>query len=425
LAAAVEPPSAQVVWRLDGASVYGEELSAPLPLGLRRLDAIASLPGRGGSAGLCFEVLPGASAGDFRWIGTFSPEAPFTVDLPATHGFVDFAAAGGRVFALDAPAPGVSASGNAARSTVHVFSVSEAGIPFQVGAIPVKSAGAARSADRLAVSPDGSWLLVWDPASNWLDFRRSDASDPALQFTHLDVAALGSSGTPSVKDAIFSADSRYAYALLSGSPNRLSCLEVVSGVPSLRWTLPLDDPSFPSSPSFNRLSADARGTLILASETTDMAVLLAAAPDETAPPELRAVYRRTQGGPAWLDGPLSCAPASDSRGAGFLLLCPASGTLARIGLDEAGAAFLEPLAEGDSRLSGASLVRASPDGSAFSVLGAASVLFGAADTQFPAAALQRSPVVPALSSASSMAWLSSSRLLSADCGVRLLSLFSQ
>jgi hypothetical protein len=103
---------------------------------------------------------------------------------------VDFAAAAeesrpGRT------APGVSASGNAARSTVHSFPFQKQN-PFQVGAIPVKSAGAARSATAWP-SPGRLLALVWDPAPiGSIPPVRCIGS--GAQFTHLDVAALGSSG---------------------------------------------------------------------------------------------------------------------------------------------------------------------------------------------------------------------------------------
>lgn len=426
LEALVEPASAQVSWRLDGLAVPGDSLPAPLPLGIRRIDALASSSGglRAGSAGLRFEVLPELSSGEFGWAGSFSPDAGFVADLPTTHGFADAAAsADGRLLlALDAPAPGAVVSGLNLRSTVHLFSFSDRGVPFQTGVLPVRSDGTARSCDGIALSPDGSYVAAWKSTTSWIAFRSVDLSEPALQFHNIDAAFLGGTDSSAVKEAVFSADSRFLYALLA-SPFRIVCLSVGSGVPSLRWTKKLDDPAISGS-TFTGLAAHPSGVLLALSSGSDIAVLLVPSSDASVPPEFAHIYKRTQGGPPWLDKPESAFPVKAGLAGTreFLLLCAESGTLGRIGLDADGSPYCEPAAESRADLVGASALESSPDGSLYAVLGPLHLLFGSQSGAFPCAAMPRAAPVPALSSVGAVAWISG-RLAVAGDSVRSISLF--
>ena len=429
LAALTEPSSAELSWRLDGRPVPGAELSAPLPLGLRRLDALVSSSAgrRGGSAGRLFESLPGAASGPFRWAGAFSSDAPFAAALPAANGFPDVAVSdgGSRIFALDGPDPDAKVSIPESRSSVHVFTLSDRGVPFQTDVFTVRSAGTLRSCDGIAVSPDGSRLGVWKSTTSWIAFRSSDLADPAVQFAHVDHAVLGGSSSSAVKSVAFSADSRQAFALVS-SPHRVLCLSVEGAVPSLLWTRPLEDTLLPASISFQDMAVHSSGSILVTALSADVAVLLSPSVGGAGPAEIAKVFRRTVGGPSWLEGPVSCASvqnADSPAAAEFLVLCSDSGTVGRVGFDATGVAFSEPLVLGRPELLNAESIAMAPGRTDYAVLGSGQLLFGHPSAPFPAAAFPRSAALPALASTSSVAWVAAGRFLAADSRSRSLSLF--
>ena len=306
---------------LDGAPLQ----PPPIALGRRRLDlvAVSADARRAGAAGATFEVFRGTRLPELEWHGSWGPAADAVAALPAGHGFVDVSAATGAaadglrtVVALDGLPPGATASGTAASSSLHVFSAAADGSLYFRDAIPLRVDGTLRSADRAALSGDGTRALVWNADSSWLAF--ADLSRPAgtRSFELIDAASLGEGAAVKVRGAAFSVDGSVGY-LLSASPYRLISFGTADRARMTSLTL---DAALIGSLSFGCLAVDEGGRALLLASSGDAAAVVQA--DGTV-----AVLRKIGvGGVVWLDGPVDAAAIAG----GFLVLCAQSGCVGRI-----------------------------------------------------------------------------------------------
>lgn len=407
-----------VSWFVDAAPVVLDEDSLPsgLATGVRRLDVVAQSADldAAGSSSRSFEVLPGVADGSWAWAATFAPPVRMTDGLPLTHGFVDLAAsADGRVLvALDAPAPGIGASGNAAASALFRFSVTERGSLFEEDVVPVRSGGSLRSCDRLALSADGAVSAAYSVGSSWLALE-SRAPDGSASFVHVDAASLHVEKAFSVKDALFAENGACLLVLVGPAPYRVIAINVGT-VPTLRWTFTLEDPSIVSL-TFGSMTMASDGSLLLLAGVGDAAALLRplAGHGFSQAPVTAGSLKRTSVGPAWLDGPCDAVP----RDGGFDVLCADSGAIGFLRMTEAGL-----VAEGQFEAAppGVSRIALSSDASAVALCGSAATpplplcLDSAA---FAPSSRGDAPAHPA-----ACAW-SGSRLIVADAAKRRLSCF--
>jgi len=398
-------------WFLDGLSLAGPALEAPLAAGFRRVDALAVLDGgrRSGSASALLEVFPALSSGALRLIGAFAP-VPLPPALPADHSFFDCASsADGRIFAaLDGPLPGSGLSGTAAQSFLHLFSISPFGTPFFRGAVPLRAEGSTRTCDSLRLSPDGASFAAWKLGSSWLVYGAADPSSTGQTYITAAALSLASSFTP--KDVAFSADGRALYVLTGTDPYRIVRISFSSGTPAVDWTVFADDPMI-SSATFSSMAVDSSGALLLLSSGSDIAVLFSPSTDPSAPPALAAAYRRTQTGQAWLVEPVACCAASPSAGGvEFLFSYSGSAAIGRIGIDAAGVPYIAQETS-IAVLSGPiETMRLAPGGERLAVSSAAGPAVVSLDGG--AASFLSLPYTGALT------WISPTRILSCDTSAR-------
>jgi len=462
-------------WSLDGRALDAASLgaadasnassfiySAGLFPGRRRLDVRAfSADGRrAGSSGFYFDVFSGTPTvftnqpeNPWVWAGALVAPASAVSDLPAGHGFIDLAsnASGTLVAAVDAPPPGSTDTGSAARSTVHFYNATPGGTLFPAGISPVDAGGTARSVDRIALAPDASAVAAWNVDSSWVAFlpglqAGQDGRSVGSQsvWLYLDTASLGLAATLRIKDVQFSADSRTAWLLSGSAPYRIIEIDTTAAGAPARFCLVLDDPLV-STLSFSALSVAPDGTLLAMAYSSDI-VAIVAKPEPLPEPQtdpltgftapisatLKAFFKRTSGSPSWLDCPVTARALDDSS---FLVLCSDSGVVGNLGLNGAGEAFAVQISDASaaSFLLGSAILSIAPDGTSFAVSGArdpASVLpryLSIINLTPPIgfSAFVESPNLPGLASSGSSTWTSPNHLLVADLASRLISVYER
>jgi len=456
----------RISWSLDGRALDAASLGAAdatnassfiyssgLTPGRRRLDlrAFSSDGRRAGSSGIYFDVFPGdppvfssQSGSPWVWTGAMAAPASAVADLPAGHGFIELAssASGTLVAAIDAPPPGSTATGSAARSTVHFYTVAPGGSLFPAGISPVDAGGTARSVDRIALSPDASSVAVWNVDSSWVAFLNKD--DTQASWLYLDTASLGLAATLRIKDVQFSADSRTAWLLSGSAPYRIIEIETAAADSPASLCLILDDPRV-ATVSFSALSVAPDSALLVLAYSSDIAAIVVKPEPLTEPlvdplsglsipvsASVKAFYKRTAGNPSWLDCPINAKALGNSS---FLVLCSDSGVVGNLALSGTGEVFAVEVSDSPAVpfLSGSACLSVTPDGTSFAVSGArnpASVLprylsvFNLNPTGGFSSFVE-SPSLPGLSSSGSSAWTSPNHLLVADLASRLVSVYER
>ncbi len=461
-------------WSLDGRALDAASLGAAdatnassfiylagLIPGRRRLDLRAfSVDGRrAGSTGFYFDVFSGdpplfsnQSGSPWAWTGAVSAPASTLAGLPPGHGFIDLASSpsGALIAAVDAPPPGSAATGSAARSTVHFFTVTENGSQFPAGNSPIDTGGTVRSVDRIVLSPDASAVAVWNVDSSWVAFlpglttgQGGSVLGPQSTWLYVDTASLGLAATLRIKDVQFSADSRTAWLLSGSAPCRIIEIDTRSVASPATSCLVLSDPLVATS-SFSALAVAPDGTLLALAYSSDIAAIVAK-PDPLQSPvdpltgfvipvsaSLKAFFKRTAGNPPWLDCPITAKALGDSS---FLVLCSDSGVVGKLGINHVGEAFAAAVSDSYAIpfLSGSASLSIESDGTSFAVSG----------NRNPASVLPRylsilnlnpscgfssfleSPNLPGLAYSGATAWTGPNKLLVADLASRLVSVYER
>jgi hypothetical protein len=449
-------PDDRLSWSLDGRALDTASLgaadasnassfiySAGFVPGRRRLDlrAFSANGARAGSTGLYFDVFSGdppvittQSGSPWAWAGSISANPATIADLPAGHGFIDLASspATALVAAVDAPPPGSTATGAAARSTVHFYTVAPGGSLFPAGISPVNAGGTARSVDRIALSPNASAVAVWNVDSSWVAYL--NLLDPQAPWLYLDTATLGLSATLRIKDAQFSSDSSKLWLLSGSAPYRI--IEIGTATPTSLATLclVLDDPLV-ATISFSALSAAPDGTLLALAYSSDIAAIVAKPeplPGYPTPVSatLKAFFKRTANNPPWLDCPVTAKALGNSS---FLVLCSDSGKVGNLGINGSGEAFALEVSDTAANpfLLGSASLSLAPDGSSFAVSGArnpSSLLpryLSVFNLNPPGgfSSFVESPNLPGLAASGTSSWTSQNRLFVATLASRLVSVF--
>ena len=286
---------------------------------------------RAGSTSTWAEEEAGSRQGGFGWQASFDSGI---MKVPSLGGAMDMYSGAPpryRVKAVAASASGlVVVSGLDEESAIHALAApygaavdSLAGadkVPLNTSWIrlwkdKIKVGTTARTADRLALSEDGSFLAAASSASNWLRLYSLGSGGAIQGFTDITSSLAGFEGLDGVKALAFfrAGSNRLLFALCSSSRSVL-VLDVSSQGLAPRAAIALDPSGESGSLSLQDLKVlDSGKVIVTASEASRIYVL----GDDGTGYRIEATISRLDGSGPYHPGPLALSPSTG----GFYALC--------------------------------------------------------------------------------------------------------
>ncbi|TXT49168.1 MAG: hypothetical protein FD137_770 [Spirochaetes bacterium] len=239
-------------------------------------------------AGTCgLDLLQGNESGNYEWKASYNYRA--AMDLP----FHAYGSAGtGTGASYQVRALGVSASGIIAVSgldqdaALHVFgSTGSASVNTVIGPFPItdhvswvrlwrdriKVGGTEKSADRLGVSPDGSWIAAASSFTTWLKLYKLGERGLILGTYEFTSASSGLAELQNIKALGYSTDNSTLY-IIANTSKHLIAMDLSGGEPVFKYKLQLS--STPDSIFLDDLKVLADGTIIVTARDSSQIFLV-------------------------------------------------------------------------------------------------------------------------------------------------------